>query len=151
MLKTSRDWNVGEGAVWFIVTNEKPHPWPLDGQRKDVRGSLVVAIRGRCEMTWEDFFLLLFLGLETLSPYQVSLAHNILPWENECLRGRGWCKKLMEDVTNHKIYDKSMVWSNHANNFECVCDKYKLSLQHEDPGPTMQSYSFDNLPSCSIV
>lgn len=64
--------------------------------------------------------LLFFLsGLGTCCPYQVSLAHNILPRE-ESSRGRGWCRKLMEDVTNHKIYDKSILSTDHANNLECV-------------------------------
>lgn len=40
----------------------------------------------------------------------------------------------MEDVTNHKIYDKSTLSSEHANNLERV-SIIILSLQHEDPGP----------------
>ena len=74
-----------------------------------------------------------FLGLGTCCPYQVSLAHNILPREKE--NSRGWCRKLMEDVTNHKFYDKSIVSSNHANNLECFFFIMVLSVQHEDPGP----------------
>lgn len=62
----------------------------------------------------------LFLGLGTYCPYQVSLAHNILPREKESSRWSGRCRKLMEDMMNHKVYDKSIVSSNHANNLECV-------------------------------
>lgn len=55
------------------------------------------------DMTGLSFFFCLFLlGSGTCCPYQVSLAHNILPKEKESSRGRGWCRKLMEDVTNHR-------------------------------------------------
>lgn len=70
------------------------------------RGSLVVDQRGtdgkRHDRTFFFFFCLFLLGSGTCCPYQVSLAHNILPKEKESSRGRGWCRKLMEDVTNHR-------------------------------------------------
>lgn len=53
----------------------------------------------------------------------------------------------MEDMTNHKIYDKSIVSSNHANNFECVFSNDTVCAAYRPRDKFilgMQSYSFDN-------
>ena len=88
VLRTSRDQKVGRGAVWFIKTSERPDLWAGGWMW---RGSLVVAQRGT-DGKWHDrifsfFFFFSFLGSGTCCPYQVSLAHNILPGEKELKRG----------------------------------------------------------------
>lgn len=61
----------------------------------------------------------------------VALIKSALPItpcpEKESSRGRSWCRKRMEDVTNHEIYDKTLVSTNHANNLECVSDHDTVS------------------------
>lgn len=118
--RTSRDQKVGRGAVWFIKTSERPDLWAGGWMW---RGSLVVAQRGT-DGKWHDRIFFFFFPLSSARGH-AALIKSALPItscpERKSSRGRGWCTKLMEDVTNHKIYDKSILSSNHANNLECVC------------------------------
>lgn len=81
--------------------------WPREGQMVN-------------DMTGFFFFFPLSSARGHAALIKSALPITSCP-ERKSSRGRGWCTKLMEDVTNHKIYDKSILSSNHANNLECVC------------------------------
>lgn len=130
VLRSSRNQKVGRGAGSFIKARE----------RGLVHGPVGAAGDGRGWGCWlwpregqmgNDMMRLPFLGLGACCPYQVSLAHNILHVGTESSRGGGWCRKLMEDVTNHKIYDKSILSSDHANNLECVFYNNTVSAERQ--------------------
>lgn len=142
--RTSRDQKVGRGAAKFIKTSER--------KRMDVEGGRGGIGSGpekdRWYITWQDFFFL--LGSGTCCPYRVSLAHNILPRERERWKRRGWCRKLMEDVTNHKISDKSIVSSNHANNLECIFS-FSFIMVHLSSRKTQGQISFKAYSHTALI
>lgn len=113
-------WKVGRGSR--VIHQDQWEAWSLAlGKAEGGCGGGRWLLSREGQMVNDMTGLLFFLsGLGTCCPYQVSLAHNILPRKKESSRGRGWCRKLMEDVTNHKIYDKSILSTDHANNLECV-------------------------------
>lgn len=117
----------------------------MDGERGDssrpVRGLIPGTLTGRGWMRWgggslvagqmvNDMTGLLYFRLGDMAP----LSSQPCPKHPASAQdGRGWYRKLMEAVTNHKICDTSTLGSEHANNLERV-SIITLSLQHEGPG-----------------
>lgn len=56
----------------------------------------------------------------------------------------------MEDVTNHKISDKSIVSSNHANNLECIFS-FSFIMVHLSSRKTQGQISFNAYSHTALI